>query len=167
MNRESRKVASRRYKPKNVALLLVAEAPPKSQDRYFYFEKVASHDWLFNAVVKALFGESPRREDKPHWLQELKRSGVYLIDASEDPVSSSDISSKVPDLVRRARRLKPKCVLLLKATVYDQAFVALRGGGLPVVDARIPFPSAGQQAQFHRRFRKGLRDGARLAQASG
>lgn len=167
MSRESRRAASRRYKPKNVALLLVAEAPPKAPGRYFYFEQEQSHDLLFNAVVKALFGESPRPQDKPHWLQELKRSGVYLIEVSDDPVEASDLSSKVPDLIRRVRRLKPRCVLLLKATVYDHAFVALRDGGVPVVDVRIPFPSAGRQLLFHRRFRKGLRDGARLAQANG
>lgn len=163
MSRESRKAASRKYRPDNVALLLVAEAPPQAPDRYFYFEQVASHDWLFRAVVKALFGEGPKQADKPHWLRELKKSGVYLIDASEDPVSSSSISTKVPDLVRRVRRLKPKCVMLITATVYDHAFASLQDGGLPVVDVRIPFPSAGWQRQFHRRFKEGLRSCARLA----
>ena len=128
---------------------------------------MTSRDWLFKAVVKALFGESPAQGDKLYWLQELKRSGVYLIDASEDPVESSNISGKVPELVRRVRRLKPRCVMLIKATVHDQAFAALRDGGLPVVDVRIPFPSAGQQLRFQRSFRKGLRDCARLAQAGG
>src|SRR5690606_9747726 len=85
MSRAKRESASRKYRPKNVALLLVAEAPPQALDRYFYFEQVRSNDWLFRAVVKGIFGNVPSRDDKAYWLLELKRSGVYLIDASKDP----------------------------------------------------------------------------------
>lgn len=43
-----------KYRPKAIDLLLVAEAPPCSEDRYFYFDDVREHDWLFRYVVKGL-----------------------------------------------------------------------------------------------------------------
>jgi hypothetical protein len=37
---ERRRSAAARYKPAEIDLLLVAEAPPKALDRYLYFEDV-------------------------------------------------------------------------------------------------------------------------------
>jgi len=163
MSRAKRESASRKYRPKNVALLLVAEAPPQALDRYFYFEQVRSNDWLFRAVVKGIFGNVPSRDDKAYWLLELKRSGVYLIDASKDPLEKPRLQGFVPDLVRRCRKLQPKCIILIKASVYDAAYAQLVESHLPVVNARLPFPSNGQQARFHRQFRKALKECARRA----
>jgi hypothetical protein len=42
-------------------------------------------------------------------------------------------------------------VILIKATVYDVAFYALREARLPVVDERVPFPGSGQQKRFEGR----------------
>jgi hypothetical protein len=44
----------------------------------------------------------------------------------------------------------------VKSVVYDAAFAALKGAGLPVVDARIPFPASGQQKKFLEEFRGAL-----------
>jgi hypothetical protein len=38
--RELCETAARRYRPERIDLLLVAEAPPPADDRYFYFEHV-------------------------------------------------------------------------------------------------------------------------------
>ena len=45
--RRRRDRAARKYRPKQVELLLVAEAPPAALDRYFYFEDVREQDSLF------------------------------------------------------------------------------------------------------------------------
>lgn len=55
------------------------------------------------------------------------------------------LSHFVPDLVKRVKTLAPEKVILIKTTVYDAAFRALREPGVPVVDERIPFPGSGQQ----------------------
>jgi hypothetical protein len=59
-----REAAARKYIPKRVDLLLVAEAPPAADDRYFYFEHVHSDDWLFLGVAEVLLGEKPGRATK-------------------------------------------------------------------------------------------------------
>ena len=155
--RKRREVAARKFQPGKVRLLLVAEAPPRADDRYFYFEDVASHDWLFRGVVEVLFGQKPSRTDKPILLSRLKNSGVFLIDLKLDPVDGSPLNGHVPGLVSRCQRLRPKYIVLIKASVYDAAYHVLRDFGLPVIDKRIPFPSTGQQGRFHRQFGAAVR----------
>lgn len=45
--------ARQKYKPENVNLLLVAEAP-SSLDRFFYYEDVKEKDFLFVELSKVL-----------------------------------------------------------------------------------------------------------------
>ena len=47
--------ASVKYTPRNTHVLFVAEAPPDSIDRYFYFDDVKQGDWLWIALMQALF----------------------------------------------------------------------------------------------------------------
>ena len=63
----------------------------------------------------------------------------------------------MPALIRRVRKLAPAKVVLIKATVYDNAFAALRDANLPVVDERVPFPGSGQQRRFATAFERALR----------
>lgn len=159
MSLAQRHAAAEKYRPKKVRLLLVAEAPPCDTDRYFYFEKVDTHDWLFRYVWEGLTGEKPGRESKADHLDELKRMGVFLIDLHEDNVSQpklAQLAPKVPGLVQRCKALKPGRVVLIKSIVHDAAFAALREAGLPVVDARIPFPASGQQKKFLTLFREAV-----------
>lgn len=153
--RSSREKAAQRYRPDSVKLLLVAEAPPDAPDRYFYFEDVQTQDSLFRYVIKGLFNAVPTREKAP-LLQGLQRSGVYLIDLKLNPVDGSPLMAEVPGLIQRCRAIAPDHIILIKANVYDTAFPALRQAGLPVVDARIPFPGSGQQKKFERAFSKAL-----------
>lgn len=39
--------AREKYKPTNIKLLFIAEAPPEQTERFFYYEKVKDNDWLF------------------------------------------------------------------------------------------------------------------------
>ena len=59
-NRERRRAAAARYRPANIDLLLVAEAPPNESGRYFYFEDVRRHDDLFRYVSRVLLVGSRR-----------------------------------------------------------------------------------------------------------
>lgn len=154
--RDCRAAAAEKYKPEQVRLLLVAEAPPAALDRYFYFEDVREHDSLFRYVVRGILGVEPLRDGKRPALEQLRDRGVFLLDLCEEPLGNVPLGSYVPDLVDRATTLAPEWIILIKATVYDAAFSALKSAGLPVVDARIPFPGSGQQRRFEREFAEAL-----------
>jgi len=156
--RTRRRRAAERYRPDEIDLLLVAEAPPSALDRYFYFEDVLTHDSLFRYVVRGILGETPSR-DKAPYLDELRERGVFLVDLCEDPFSDrrDALPRCVPELVERCRALRPRRVVLISAGTYDHAYDALRAAGLPVVDARLPFPGSGQQRRFLEGFTLALR----------
>jgi hypothetical protein len=147
--RERRRRAAQRYRPDEIDLLLVAEAPPSALDRYFYFEDVLTHDSLFRHVVQGVIGETPSR-DKAPYLDELKERGVFLVHVSEDPFASRRdvLPGCVPGLVRRCAALAPQRIVLIGAGTYDHTYDALRSAGLPVVDIRLPYPGSGQQRRF-------------------
>ncbi|MDQ3647626.1 MAG: hypothetical protein M3433_03390 [Actinomycetota bacterium] len=155
--RQRRARAARKYKPQRVKLLLVGEAPPAALDRYFYFEDAHGHDSLFRYVVRAVLKTEPTRSDKREMLARLRDTGVFLVDLKIDPVDGSPLAEHVPGLLGRVRRLEPKKIILIKATVYDAAYAALSEAGLPVVPVRVPFPGSGQQRRFEEDFRRALR----------
>jgi len=159
MSLKKRLAAAEKYKPKKVRLLLVAEAPPCDTDRYFYFEDVDRHDWLFRYVWEGLTGEKPERDAKAEHLAEMRRMGVFMVDLHEANISQpklAQLSPEVPGLVKRCKALKPERIVLIKSIVYDAAYAALLEAGLPVVDARIPFPASGQQKKFLELFREAV-----------
>jgi len=138
--------------------LLVAEAPPCATDRFFYFDELAPKgDWLFRYVWEGLTGRKPEKAKKPANLAALRDAGVYLIDLHEDNISkpsNADLKPRVPGLIDRCRSLRPQRIVLIKASVYDVAFEPMRAAGLPVVDARLPFPASSQQLKFLEGFRR-------------
>ncbi len=154
--------AARKYRPSKVRLLLVAEAPPCDADRYFYFEDVDRHDWLFRYVWEGLTGAKPERADKANHLAALRDAGVFLIDLHQDHINhpkAAALAPRVPGLIDRCRALHPERIVLIKSIVHDVAFEPMRAAGLPVADARIPFPASGQQRNFLDLFRAAV-DGA-------
>jgi len=147
--RRLRDAAAARYRPDVVELLLVAEAPPSSLDRYFYFGDVPDQDSLFRYVVRAVLATEPSRPDKPSELRRLADLGVFLIDLKPEPKGPGDaLEAYVPGLVARAAALAPRHVITIKANVCDLAQQPLRAAGLHVVDQRTPFPGSGQQRRF-------------------
>lgn len=151
-----RAAAAEKYRPNRVRVLLVAEAPPSAPDRYFYFEKVSTNDWLFRGVHEALFGALPDRTSKAAALAQLRDQGIFLIDLMTTPLDGSRLAGHVPDLVTRCLMLSPERIILIKVTVYDVAYRALRVAGLPVVNRRVSFPSNGRQRDFQRQFAEAL-----------
>lgn len=155
--RDRRDRAARRYKPQEIDLLLIAEAPPEALDRYFYFSDVTEQDSLFRYVARSVLKVEPTRSNKAELLDELWGRGVFLIDLFRDPIAGGRHDEQVPALVRRVRSLRPRRIILIKAPVYDAAFATLREAGLPVVNERVPFPGSGQQRRFEETFARALR----------
>jgi hypothetical protein len=66
-----------------ISLLFVAEGPPDSFDRYSYVENVKRDDWLWIALMKALYRSQWTRTQlerlrKHDWLSRFQRSGSSL-----------------------------------------------------------------------------------------
>jgi hypothetical protein len=155
--REKRARAARSYKPDPVKTLLVAEAPPNSPERYFYFENVGAHDSLFRYVAEGVLGVAPSRTHKAKQLSKLRDRGFFLIDLMLDPKTAEDHDDHVAGLIRRIKLLKPAKVILIKAPVIDAAYRPLIEAGIPAIAERVPFPGTGQQKVFEERFARALR----------
>jgi hypothetical protein len=155
---------AKKYLPRErVRILFIAEAPPCSTDRYFYFEKVRQYDGLWIALMKALYftewnktKTKYHRERKKEWLQKFANSGYLLIDAVKVPIEGSDrrrvteISRCSTDLIAEIRGINPEKIVLIKTTVHDALFTRLQTAGLPVMnEIPLPFPSSGHQTEFH------------------
>jgi hypothetical protein len=150
-----RTAAARTYQPKRIRLLLLAESPP-SDDRYFYFEDARAADDLFEEVAGVLFEEKPRG-DKTPYLKELRRRGVFLVELKPDaPRDGEPLGPYVGPLLLNLDVLAPESIILIDADVYDAGYAALRKAGRPVVDMRVPFPSADRSVEFRRTFRQAL-----------
>ncbi|MBK7909239.1 hypothetical protein [Candidatus Pollutiaquabacter sp.] len=158
-----------KYKPESVKTLLVAEAPPDSLERFFYYENVRERDYLFLGVTEALYpnmkdefiasGRTP--EKKAVILNNFKNDGYYLIDLSDTPISllnSVAVETFVPSLIEKVKKIADNNtnIILIKANVYDSAYDELLKLGYRVVNIRIPFPSSGQQTNFQRTFKQAL-----------
>jgi hypothetical protein len=154
--RARRQAAAEKYKPERIRLLLVAEAPPSTSHRYFYFDQVTSHDFLFLSIAEVLLGRKPARTEKADGLTKLRELGTFLIDLKLDPVDGSPLRFCVPDLISRCQALNPERIILIKATVFDAAYQALALAGLPVVNKRIYFPSHHWQTRFFEQFTEAL-----------
>ncbi|MFO1113894.1 MAG: hypothetical protein U1E38_07135 [Rhodospirillales bacterium] len=156
--RDLREIAALKYRPEKIDLLLIAEAHPAEKSRYFYFEHVSSNDWLFVGIAEILLGERPSRTNKIYFLSKLKQLGVFLIDVKPDPVDGTDLSAHIPDLIGRCAALEPNHIILIKANVYDLAYLPLANAGFPIINKRIYFPSTGRQADFRKQFSEALEE---------
>jgi hypothetical protein len=154
------RAAAEKYKPNKTHVLFVAESPPQSSDRYFYFENVKRHDWLWIALMKALYPSewgyaAQERPRKPQWLTKFQNSGFRLVDAVKEPISGSHrrrvalIKAAAPALIAEIRAIAPDRIVLIKKSVHEALCQQFREAGLPVVNEEmLPFPAAGQQRSF-------------------
>ena len=152
--------------PAKTRVLFIAEAPPLSADRYFYFENVERGDWLWIALMKAFYGPEwkgtkEERERKPYWLRRFQSDGFFLIDAVKEPISGSSrkriarISSDASRLISEVKKIDPRQIILIKNSVCRALFQRFKDDGLPVInDGPLPFPALGQATKFADGFRK-------------
>lgn len=161
--------ARQKYKPEIVKYLLVAEAPPDSLERFFYYDNVRQYDYLFLGVAEALYPSLKEQfilsgrssELKHNILQTLQKDGFYLLDVSELPLSllDSDLKSQLPTLVDKIKSVSDDNtqIILIKTNVYDIAFQFLKTIFQNVVDLRITFPGQGGQRKFQDEFKLALK----------
>jgi len=162
--------ARHKYKPETVKYLLIAEAPPDSIDRFFYYDNVHQHDYLFLGVTQALYPDlkdkflasGRSKEIKNSILLKLKADGFYLLDLSELPLSllQDNLYSQLPTLTEKINLVANKHtkIILIKATVYDTAFQFLQQKGFAnLVNVRITFPGQGGQLKFQTEFKQALK----------
>jgi predicted ATPase len=161
--------ARQKYKPETVKYLLVAEAPPDSLERFFYYDSVRQHDYLFLGVAEALYPKLKEQfllsrrssEIKNSILQTLQKDGFYLLDLSELPLSflDTDLQSQLPSLVEKINSVSDDNtqIILIKANVYDIAFYYLKQKFENVIDQRITFPGQGGQRKFQDEFKQALK----------
>ena len=159
------------YLPTLTKVLFVAEAPPVSVDRYFYFPDVQSQDSLWVQLMRALYGTDfgNTKSERPHkkkWLTRFSGDGYRLIDAVQFPISGSsrervrEIRLLADDLITRVKLINPMQVVLIKSTVFEGLMSALGDAGLPVVNSGpLPFPGSGQQVRFQNEFERLVKSG--------
>lgn len=158
-----------RYKPQVVKCLLIAEAPPDNVDRFFYFENVKQHDYLFLGIAGALYPELKSQylqslrssENKIKILNQFSKDGFYLVDLSDLPLSlmKNNLENQLSGLIERINAIATKMtrIILIKANVYDIAYHRLvQEGFVKVADVRIPFPGQGWQNSFQIEFKRAL-----------
>ena len=160
--------ARNKFKPREIRILLLAEGPPDSFDRHFYFEDVKKQDSLFLEIMGILYPEQKKQylasgrdtELKRDLLQLFQEDGFFLLDLAEVPCSLLEgrLDEQVPVLLERLPPLIDKRipVILIKANVYDLCYTPLLENGYRVHDERMPFPGSGQQRVFRTKFRKAI-----------
>jgi hypothetical protein len=148
-----RRTAAKKYQPKRVRLLLVAESPPAGNERYFYFEDADSRDPLFEEVCAVLFEAVP--DDKVTALKELRRRGVFVAELKPDaPRAGESLTTYVTPFLLNLETYAPEKIVLLGADVYAALQGPMNRSELPVVDAKVPSPDAG--VEFRQKLRQAL-----------
>ena len=157
------------FKPEKIKYLLVAEAPPDSIERFFYFPKVREKDFLFLGIMELLFPEIKSKflqsgrdpAIKTLLLNNFKAKGFYLLDLSDVPLRylNAPLENCLPGLLKRIESIVDKKntkIILIKANVFEIAYYSLKSLGYNIVGLKIPFPSSGQQGNFRIQFLEAL-----------
>lgn len=151
-----RREAARKYRPKRIKLLLVAESPPEDESRYVYFEAADSADPLFEEVCQVLF-DSESTPEKTTGLKELRRRGVFVVELKPDAARKDEsLVPYVPPFLINLDTLAPEKIVLIGDDAYRAAFPLMEKADVPVVDVRVPLPTPEHEADFHRTLRQAL-----------
>ncbi len=164
--------AIREYQPEIIRYLLVAETPPKSNSkRFFYFENVDEQDSLFLETMKCLYPNDTRnvetktiRANKSSFLRRFQKDGFYLIDSLDTPFEEKYSSKKKEALLRAGQKelltkitklcSKKTKVILIAAPVYNANYSFLIENDINVINkSLVDFPGSGGQKKFQEKFR--------------
>ncbi|HSB05286.1 MAG TPA: hypothetical protein VLK23_08830 [Thermodesulfobacteriota bacterium] len=156
----------RRYKPRQIAALFIAESPPAPRsNRFFYLEGVTRADALYLETMRVLFPEMTSkqtakqiRSNKAFYLTAFKDKGFYLIDATDTPIAGMSKSRKLATLAHDRELLQEKVrgliepgipLVLITTTVWESHHAALRQLGYSVANlTAIPHPAFGNSRKF-------------------
>lgn len=146
----------RRYKPRRVAVLLVAESPPAS-GRSFY----GADSGLYRAVCDVFTTEYPPTDGRS-FLESFRDRGWYLVDLCRTPVNHLTPRERrqahdegVTGLARTIRRLRPGAVVLVVRMISPSVCRALQLAGWVGPYCELPYP--GRWATAQHQFAKGFR----------
>jgi len=152
-----------KYKPNEIKTVIVAEAPPDSIERFFYYESVNEADYLFIGIMKVLYPDAIEKykiskrnpKIKELILQQFQEDGFYLLDLFELPLTLNT-DNEIVAVKKLISKLENCCssktpIILVKVNVYDFAYEKLKQK-FNVINKRIEFPSTGNQIKFHEKF---------------
>ncbi len=163
--------ARRKYRPRKVRFLLIAESPPSSGG-FFYFPTTIGKDHLFRETMKALKfwpeNEPMRRGvDKSSMLRRFRSMGFYLLDTCVSPVDKmppgerrTAVQNQTPRLVNEVIEADPSHIFVVKSSIFRPVSQALREAGMHkrvINTIAVPFPSHGNQRVYRARLRRALR----------
>ncbi len=166
------KNAREKYRPQQIKLLFITEAPPSAhKHRYFYYEKVSSGDSLFLEIMKVLFAEEVKafpttkslRAEKTYFLERMQEEGYFLMNALDEPLVNKTTSARIkiyrnnfPVLIKEILRIaKPSTPIVLVSTVVFNAIgKSLKASGFNLIHSfPIEFPNSGQQVNFRKKLK--------------
>ncbi len=162
--------ARRKYRPRKIRLLLIAESPPSSGG-FFYFPMTIGKDHLFRETMKALDlwpENQPMRKgvDKRQMLRRFQSMGLYLLDTCNFPVDKmrprerrEAVLEQIPRLVNDVIEANPLHILAVKSTIFNPVIIALKESGLRsriLNTGPVPFPSHGNQRVYRSSLRRAL-----------
>ena len=159
-------IAREKYRPEYIKLMFIAEAPPCSNDRFFYFDDVKKGDSLFLHVIRAVFPDlegwetKQIRAKKEELLYRFKDAGYFLEDSAAESIPKGTttrnkeriLAESQQDLISRIELYKKQTkFVLLSATVFKVNYIPLKDEGFNILnEVAIPFPGSGQQNKFKR-----------------
>ena len=163
--------ARKKYRPKSVKYLLIAEAPPQEKSRrFFYYENVKDQDSLFLETMKVLYptkytDAKTVRANKIIFLRQFMADGFYLLDAASSPIIDTrkkrhQISSDFPGLLKRIDEVicKNTKIILISRPVYDVCYEELKNKGYKVINAEmVDFPGSSGQKNYRNKMQKLLK----------
>jgi hypothetical protein len=164
----------KRYRPKNIRFLLIAESPPPAADtgssRHFYrSDRVRRDDRLFTNTIKALYPdaadqtETELEQTKEQWLRRFQSDGWYMIEALEKSLPhevtkderQALIKENLTRLIGRVSKLADAKVklILIKSNVFDVAAEPLRQAGFNVLNTElVDYPGRFNQKAYREKL---------------
>lgn len=171
---DSYELTRKKYRPKKVKILLIAESPPPAtsvaSSRHFYrTDKTRRDDRLFINTMKALYEDAAElteaqiEPDKKKWLERFASEGFFMIEALEisqpHEVTKKErqeyIRQSLPRLIERVSLLADKStsIILIKSNVYDVAALPLRDSGFRVLNTELlDYPGRYNQAAYREKL---------------
>jgi len=163
--------ARNKYKPEKVKCIFIAEAPPDSVERFFYYEDVKKADYLFLGIMEVLYpglketyiNQKRPIELKSKILDKFKNDGYYLLDLLNVPKGYfyGDWDDAANSLVNKIETEFEKHIpiILIKVNVYDLLYSKfIEKAFTNVSKERLPFPSTGGQTEFREGFKRALNE---------
>lgn len=156
----------KQYLPTKIKVLFIAEAKPDADDRFFYYDKVKTHDYLYLHLMYALYDKTKDdvqhlRDHKAEFLSRFMQDGYYLVDAVDEIKSNTSSPQRTKAIEANAGNKIAEIgellsihgdqntkVVLIKATVFDGLYDLMKDDFSIVNKSKIYFPSNGREREF-------------------